>query len=217
MRQITRINQSGDMPSMADAIGRETNSGGHIVYLDKWLTRITKPLRLRAIMQALGLNSARRDAAVLGFVAWKSDAKAKGVTAGVSAVVVAAVTATVASLATGHPGDRHEPLQHPALSSSATPSQSPTRAPRAVQTPARVTTAAPRAAEATPSSVMSYSYVPAEPVAETVQPNPAPNAPSSPAPGVPSTRPAQQSGGAPRAAKSGVCVNLYPVVKLCLS
>lgn len=222
MKPISRINQSDNMPPMAEAIGRETNSGGHIVYLDKWLTRTAKPLKLRAVMQALGFATAKRDAVIVGFVAWKADGKAKGVTATVGAVVVAGVAAATIGLAVGHAHGHARPLGRPALSSSPTPSRSATRAPRAVRTPAHFaspapTRAAPKATSSAPSSVMSYSYAPAEPVAKTVQPNPTPNAPSVPAPAVPSTRPANPSGATPRAAKSGICVSLRPVVKICLS
>lgn len=222
MTPISRIIQSDNMPSMADAIGRETNSGGHIVYLDKWLTRIAKPLKLRAVIQAIGLNTAKRDAVILGFVAWKADGKAKSVTATAGAVVVAGVAATAIGLAVGHAHDHQGPSLRPALSSSPTASSSATRAPRAVQTPSHFaspapTQATPKATSSAPSSVMSYSYQPAEPGAETVQPNPTPNAPSVPAPAVPSTRPANPSGATPRATKSGICVSLRPVVKVCLS
>lgn len=226
MRPVSRIHQCNDLPSMAEAVGRETSMGGHIVYLDRMLSRVAKPLRLRTVMRALGWSTARRDAAIAGFVAWKSDSKAKTVTSTAVVAVTAGVAATVIGLTAGHHGDRQGPLQRPVASAPAYPVRpfsKPAEAPRA---PVRHTSSprsSPRPVAATasagsqPADVMSYA--PAQPTAPAaLRPSPEPGTPSTPPPAAPSTPQAGPSSRAapPGATKGGICVVVEPLLSVCV-
>src|ERR1700744_5884052 len=91
VRPVSRINQISDMPSMARAVARETNSGGHIVYLDRTQTRLAKRASLRTGFRAIGGSRTRRDAVLIGFAAWKADGKAKTATSTAAVAILAGV------------------------------------------------------------------------------------------------------------------------------